>query len=322
MTTYKNIKGIEIKYLSADPPAPNAGQVWYNSTTKVVKGAINGVGTWASGGNLNSPRGNAGSSGTQTAAIYFGGGDPTTAITELYNGTSWTEVNNLNVARDQMFFSNQGTQTAALSASGNPIATNVESWDGTNWTEIAEINTGRRNGANFGTQTAMLATGGTTGTRVALTEVWNGTSWTEVADCPDIKFVSRGGGGTTTAGIIAGNFPTGDIDSSQTWDGSSWTNGPNINTGRSGIAFSATSQSSALAHGGGIGTPQAASALSEFYNGTSWTEVNDLATASQSGSGAGSSTLGIHMGGYGPGALTATEEWTQPAFTTKTFDTD
>ena len=43
MTTYKNIKGIEIKYLSADPPAPTVGQVWYNSTTKVVKGAINGV---------------------------------------------------------------------------------------------------------------------------------------------------------------------------------------------------------------------------------------------------------------------------------------
>ena len=56
MTTYKNIKGIEIKYLSADPPAPNAGQVWYNSTSKVVKGAINGLGAWSSGGALNTAR--------------------------------------------------------------------------------------------------------------------------------------------------------------------------------------------------------------------------------------------------------------------------
>ena len=74
MTTYKNIKGIEIKYLSADPPAPTVGQVWYNSTTKVVKGAINGVGAWASGGNLNTARViSTSNAGTQTAALAFGG---------------------------------------------------------------------------------------------------------------------------------------------------------------------------------------------------------------------------------------------------------
>jgi hypothetical protein len=157
----------------------------------------------------------------------------------------------------------------------------------------------------------MLGTGGYYGTTYAtLTEIWNGSSWTETGDCPDAKFIGQGGGGTTTAGIIAGNYPNGDVDSSQTWDGTTWTNGPNINTGRSGIAFSATSQSSALAHGGGVGTPQAASKLTEFFDGTSWTELNDMAQVSQSGGGAGSSVLGIHYGGYGPGAITTTEEWT------------
>jgi len=78
MTTYKNIKGIEIKYLSADPPAPTIGQVWYNSTTKVVKGAINPAasnGTWASGGNLNTPRGGHGALGIQTASLAVSGFD-------------------------------------------------------------------------------------------------------------------------------------------------------------------------------------------------------------------------------------------------------
>ena len=75
MTTYKNIKGIEIKYLSADPPAPTVGQVWYNSTTKVVKGAINGVGAWASGGNLNTARQQCRCMELQTAALAFGGSD-------------------------------------------------------------------------------------------------------------------------------------------------------------------------------------------------------------------------------------------------------
>jgi len=297
----------------------NLGQVYYNSGSnafKVTEQPVPG-GTWASSGALNTGRGNAGSSGTQTANLFFGGDAPaltpeTVTLTEQYNGTSWTEVADLNVARSQMFFSNQGTQTAALSATGNPVATKVESWNGSSWTESTALNTGRRNGASFGTQTAMLGTGGYNTAYQTLTEQWNGSSWTEVANCPDPKFISRGGGGTTTAGIIAGSYPNGDVDSSQLWNGSAWTNGPNINTGRSGIAFSATSQSSALAHGGGVGAPQAGSALCEFYNGTSWSELNDMAEASQSGCGAGSSVAGIHIGGYDPGSLTTTEEWTVP----------
>tara|TARA_B100000963_G_scaffold256845_1_gene225319 strand:+ start:187 stop:1977 length:1791 start_codon:yes stop_codon:yes gene_type:complete len=268
--------------------------------------------TWASGGNLNEGRGNAGSSGTQTATLFFGGEPPggaQSALTEQYDGSSWTEVADLNVARGQQFFSNQGTQTAALSATGVPLQTSVESWNGSSWTETTDLNTARRNGASLGTQGAMLGTGGYNPPSYrTLTEIWDGSSWTETGDCPDAKFVCRGGGGTTTAGIIAGNYPNGDVDSSQTWDGTSWTNGPNINTGRSGIAFSAQTQSSALGHGGGTGTPQAAQTKTEFFNGTSWTELNDLSTASQQGGGAGSSVSGIHMGGY-PG-VSATEEWT------------
>lgn len=320
MADLKDIRGIRVQALASDPDQPGSvAQIFYNDTAGVFKAIRAGTaadGAWSSGGALNSPRGNGGASGLQTAALYFGGDGPpgTIAITEQYDGSSWTEVGDLNVARSQQFFSNQGTQTAALSATGNPVATNVESWNGSSWTETTDLNTGRRNGASFGTQGAMLGTGGYYGTTYAtLTEQWNGSSWTEVANCPDPKFISRGGGGTTTAGIIAGSYPNGDVDSSQLWDGSSWTNGPNINTGRSGIAFSATSQSSALAHGGGVGAPQAASALCEFYNGTSWSELNDMAQGSQSGGGAGSSVAGIHMGGYGPGALTTTEEWTASA---------
>ena len=290
------------------------GQLFFNSTANAFKETITDIpgATWASSGNLNEGRGNAGSSGTQTATLFFGGEPPggsQSALTEQYDGSSWTEVGDLNVARGQQFFSNQGTQTAALSATGVPLQTSVESWNGSAWTETTDLNTARRNGSSLGTQGAMLGTGGYASPSYrTLTEIWDGSSWTETGDCPDAKFVCRGGGGTTTAGIIAGNYPNGDIDSSQTWDGTSWTNGPNINTGRSGIAFSAQTQSSALGHGGGTGTPQAAQTKTEFFNGTSWTELNDLSTASQQGGGAGSSVLGIHMGGY-PG-VSATEEWT------------
>ncbi len=40
------------------------------------------------------------SSGTQTAALAFGGASPARALTEDWNGASWSEVADLNTARD------------------------------------------------------------------------------------------------------------------------------------------------------------------------------------------------------------------------------
>ena len=60
------------------------------------------------------------------------------------NGTSWTEVNNLNTART--YVAGTGTQTSALAFGGflDPGNTAVtESWNGTNWTEVADLNVAR-----------------------------------------------------------------------------------------------------------------------------------------------------------------------------------
>jgi hypothetical protein len=50
----------------------------------------------------------------QTAAILAGGGPFTFANTESWNGTSWTEVNDLNTARANC--RSAGTTTSALYA--------------------------------------------------------------------------------------------------------------------------------------------------------------------------------------------------------------
>ena len=53
MTTYKEIKGTQIEVLASDPSNPVEGQVWYNSTSNVLKGqAATTAGAWATGGNL------------------------------------------------------------------------------------------------------------------------------------------------------------------------------------------------------------------------------------------------------------------------------
>ena len=47
MATYKEIFGTNIEVLASDPANPVTGQVWYNSTDNVVKGAaLTTTGAW------------------------------------------------------------------------------------------------------------------------------------------------------------------------------------------------------------------------------------------------------------------------------------
>ena len=99
MTTYKEIRGSQIEAVATDPSNPVEGQVWYNTTSNVLKGqAATAAGAWASGGNLNTARQlGASAAGTRDSNLVAGG-EPFTGKTEEYNGTSWTEVNDLNTA--------------------------------------------------------------------------------------------------------------------------------------------------------------------------------------------------------------------------------
>jgi hypothetical protein len=54
-----------------------------------------------------------------------------------YNGTSWTELADLNTARG--YQCGAGTATAALASggyTGTTAVANTESWIGTSWTEV------------------------------------------------------------------------------------------------------------------------------------------------------------------------------------------
>jgi hypothetical protein len=107
LTTFPPSVDAGIPQVAGDPPAPSDGDVWYNTNTYKlrVRGVSAAAGSWATGGNMNTARkGKIGGAGTQTAALGFGGNGPPSmlAITESYNGSSWTEVNDLNTARTSM----------------------------------------------------------------------------------------------------------------------------------------------------------------------------------------------------------------------------
>ena len=146
MATYKEIKGTNIEAVATDPTYPVTGQVWYNTTSNVLKGATGSpIESWSTVNSLNQERYGMGSAGTSTAALGFSGNPPSgpgtgyATLTESWNGTNWTEVNNLN--EQKQYAGSVGLQTAALSFGGSkpqaPTTTeNTEIWNGTNWTEV------------------------------------------------------------------------------------------------------------------------------------------------------------------------------------------
>ena len=334
MTTYKDIRGTHITTVTTDPPAPVNGQMWYNSTTQVMKGfTSNPVGSWASGGNLNNQRTNGAAFGvSQNSALMFGGGNASGSVdyVESYNGTSWTEVADLNQGRQNL--AGAGIQTSGLAFGGlsNPpvvMRALTESWNGSSWTEVSDLNTTRAYMGNAGvSNTSALAAGGDTNASnsvTAVTELYDGSSWTEVGDINSARSRLASNGTQTSAIIYTGRLSPGTSPPyttiTESWNGSSWTEVADMNTARQQPGGAGASNTDALCFGGEP-PPGSVLAITESWNGTSWTETTDLNTARQQLAGNGTGTSALATGGAPfPSVSAATEEWTAPITNTVTF---
>ena len=277
--------------------------------------------TWASGGSLNTARSSlAGSTrGSQTSSIAFGGysGTAWLAINENYNGTSWTEVADLNTARG--INSGAGTATAALTQggyNGSTSVANTESWNGSAWTEVNDLNTGRRNAGGFGTQTSAAIAGGNLppSTVYNQAESWDGTSWTEVSELNTARYgiasLGTGSDGLLTGGETSLGTPS-ITGKTEKWDGSSWTETGDLNQVRYDWQGGGGETSGGIVFGGYTGTAIAAN--TEFFNGSSWTELNDLSESVYANTGMGSAVAALNVGGNAPPHTSAVEEWTADA---------
>ena len=307
------------------------GQLFFNSTANAFKETINDFAgaTWGSGANLNTARERMGgaSQGTPSAGLVCGGPSSPYGQTEEYNGTAWSEQNDLNTGR-YISGGGCGTQTALVYAGGyNPAGspqyetTNSETYNGTSWTEGNDINEGRIDCYSVGTATAGMLIGGAQASggpgTVDSVELYDGTSWTETTNIPTVT-QEMGALGLQTASLIFGGSVDSDPSTKNTtveWDGTSWTASNNYPISvKYTTAFG--SQTSGIA-AGGEKIPGGGTAICNRYDGTSWTEIAELSTARTSlvGNGAASSNglSGFVAGGYTPpGVSAATEELTVP----------
>ena len=328
MAGYKEIKGFQVQTRAEDPSPTEAqvGDFYYNSSTGQFKTINSGgapIGTWASGGNLNEGRNAGSSAGTQTSAL-FSAGDPasagTTVNTESYDGTSWTEVNNLNTARRETSVGSGLSNSAALNIGGwtgsARLASN-EKWDGTNWTEVGDMNEAAVYIGSSGSSTSALAWGGSEPSVVATAESWDGSSWTEVADMNQARYGGQFcSGQSNSSAIVGGGYhPSAtNLAVTEIFDGSSWTEVGDLNSARAGQGGTvAGDTTSGLTFGGG---PAPTRAKTEAWNGTAWTEVNDLANSRNQLGGAGSSSASALA--FGGDTDTYTEEFTAADFQIKT----
>ena len=132
----------------------NLGQVFYNSTSntfKVTEQPASG-GSFSSGGSLNTSRGYFAGFGSQTAGAVSGGSPysspPKAQLHEQYNGSSWTEANDLNSGHAAGSSATKAPQSAGLTFCGGPPPSGVknEAWNGSSWTEVNDLSTNRNNG--------------------------------------------------------------------------------------------------------------------------------------------------------------------------------
>ena len=312
MSTYKNLIGKEIKFLTTNPDNDAAeGQIWYNSTTGEFKNLTSSE-AWSSGGSLVTARKYLAGAGTQAASLAFGGNVPPPGFsnaTEEYNGTGWGVGGNLGTAR--RYLAGAGTQTAGLAFGGGtpgsppPTRAETEEYNGSTWSEQNDLNTARVGLAGCGIQTAALAFAGHPGSGfTTATEKYDGTSWTNTGAMSTARRYLAGAG-TQTAGLAFGGKTPPNSDATEEFDGSSWTTGGSLNDAR-GYLAGAGIQTSALAFGGYNNK-----ADTEQYDGTSWSNKSDLGTARESLAGAGASAgASVAFGGNTTAVQSVTEEFT------------
>ena len=307
------------------------GEVWWNKTENKLKFTFP-VNAWSEVADLISPKsftfGSAGS-GIHDA-LFYGGYAPfptTTATTELWNGTSWSEVADLQDIMVRMGGTGCSTDSAIMTGGTAPIATSVgvetNTWDGSTWTEVNDHITSRGCTSLSGTQNAALLSPGVAygGSGSPTTEEWNGTNWATSTNASlsygqyDAQMIG------TQNDTVKGVGPPQQANAAH-YDGTSWSAiNPYSDAIRSRAGWGTAN---AAIYAGGHSNSNTGCAQTEEYNGISWKSVSSLGQGRGYGGRAGTQSSGMLSGGnYGSPNVRHcgnTEQYTTTALATVEID--
>jgi len=281
----------------------------YNFTANTVT-----AGAWASAPAMGTGRylGGYGTNTPTSAAITFGGHSTTsTALTETFDGSSWSEQPDMNTARSRI--KGFGTQTAAAVMGGRQVGvppnTNMndaEEYNGSSWTSVTNYPSDNRGIGGAGTQTAGLAIGGVD-PAIANVFDYDGTNWTAAEGNLNTARGYISGWGTQTAAGAAGGSVSPNKQYEE-YNGSSWTAKGSLLVSGDNISGSGSNPSAIFASGN-------AQPVGQAWNGTAWATSPSRGTGSVGGIFAAGidSTSALVSGGYvypSTGPSTASELFT------------
>ena len=313
MATYQDIKGLKVKYLSADPGTLRAGEVWYNSTTGTLKGVVS-FGAWSSSSPISTARYGSGQGGTATAGFIVSGGPAPKVQTEEFNGTGWSTGEDVSV--DSYFGGGAGTLTAGLYSGGEyPPGGNTDrtiEYDGTNWTTVTAYPQALKMIASCGTQTSALYATGVlqppAGAKQTETREYNGSAWISGGAYPTGIQAGNMTGASSTSAILMGGSTISPSLSANTYNGTAWAAAPDANSAAQSCGSSGI-ETSAIFFGGGPGYLTA----TQSFDGSTWTTEGALGTGVASlptGPMTAASTNAFKVGGAeSPDITTSVEEF-------------
>jgi len=274
--------------------------------------------SWTVQNTLPTQNKNMGSCGTQTASLNIGGSVPAaTNVTNSYDGTNWTNTgHNLNTARFSLRA--VGTTTSALVNGGNPNLQTTEEYDGSSWTSASNSVSNFDAHSSAGTQTAARMFGGFPSPSVQH-NFYDGSSWSTAPNLGTGRYYGALGPiGTSTAALMAGGnaspspvtgVATEEFTSSaNVITAAAWSSGSLMGTGRyQGNGQNVGTQTAGMYSGGQGSYPSTNPAVTvsnvEEYDGSSWSEVNNLPESKAMFGAVGTQTAAFVFGGYGgPGA--------------------
>jgi hypothetical protein len=254
----------------------------------------------------------------------MGGNYPSgTDNVEEYDGSSWSEQNNLPTAISHM--GGAGTQTAGLSFTGrlNPGSRidDTYEYDGTNWTAGGNYGTDQAYTGGAGTQTAALGVAGETppGTDLTTSYEYNGSAWTAGNACNVPGYNALVFGTSAGAHMACLTGPPSSTESEE-YDGTNWTASATTIVAQNQGGASGT-YPIGLIFGGASTVP---STSTQGWDGTAWSTRPSLSTGRRA-QGSGVTAQGLAQGGETPSSPTsnATEEFTPETTVAnvKTFST-
>jgi len=310
MSTYKAIKGQQIKIVSSDPSPVALGDVWYNSTSNTVK-AYAKSSSWAIDADMTGTnRGTGYSAGTKDAGWIAGGRPGAQTATSEYDGTSYSAGGALNTGSNTG--GSAGTGTTGLRAGGNGGGLTCEEYASSTWTAGGAIpsasyprsSTYGCAGSGTSVDAAWITGGGPGGEGTpgwTTSKQYNGTAWSSTGASDNIRWTAAAAGSEAAGNYFGGYNYASYSSNSEEYNGSTFAEGANMPSSRANLGGTGA-QDSAAAIGGSNGAPVYATNTYFIYNGTTWaTGSNTPAiTAGCVGFGADNTNV-ICAGGERPG---------------------